>query len=78
MQLQQIPFYYPINTSGIIQAAAAAAGVGPHQNIMIPSGSSSGGQATQAPPSLYYPGVYPGIFQKLNSLFQLNLFYYEF
>ncbi|CAF0809537.1 unnamed protein product [Rotaria sp. Silwood1] len=60
MQLQQIPFYYPINTSGIIQAAAAAAsGVGPPQNIMIPSTSSSAGPATPAPPSIYYPGVYP-------------------
>ncbi|CAF2363792.1 unnamed protein product [Rotaria sp. Silwood2] len=59
MQLQQIPFYYPINTSGIIQAAAAAAsGVGPPQNIMIPSTSSSAGPATSAPHSIYYPGVY--------------------
>jgi hypothetical protein len=58
MQLQQIPFYYPINTSGIIQAAT---GVGPHQNIMIPSAGSSGGPGTQAQPSIYYPGVYTGI-----------------
>jgi hypothetical protein len=62
MQLQQIPFYYPINTSGIIQAAAAAAaaGVGPPQNIMVPSAGSSGGPATSAPHSIYYQGVYSG------------------
>jgi hypothetical protein len=64
MQLQQIPFYYPINSQGIIQAA----GVGPHQNIMIPSGSSSSGQGTSAPPPIYYSGVYAGIFQKIFSL----------
>jgi hypothetical protein len=58
MQLQQIPFYYPINTQGIIQAAAAAAGVGPPQNIMIPSAGSSAGPGTSAPPSIYYQ--YPG------------------
>jgi hypothetical protein len=62
MQLQQIPFYYPINTPGLIQAAAAAAGVGPPQNIMIPSANSSGGPGTSAQPSIYYPGMYPGIF----------------
>jgi hypothetical protein len=66
MQLQQIPFYYPINTPGIIQAAAAAAaGVGPPQNIMIPSANSSGGPNSQAQPSIYYPGVYPGMLKKL-------------
>jgi hypothetical protein len=59
MQLQQIPFYYPINSS-VIQAAAAAAGVGPPQNIMISSGGSSGGPGTSGPHSIYYQGVYPG------------------
>jgi hypothetical protein len=62
MQLQQMPFYYPLNTPGLIQAAAAAAaGVGQPQNIMIPSAGSSAGQTTSAPPSIYYQGVYPGI-----------------
>jgi len=69
MQLQQIPFYYPINTSGIIQAAAAAAGVGPPQNIMIPSAGSSGGPATSAPHSIYYQGVYSGKNKKKSFLF---------
>jgi hypothetical protein len=68
MQLQQIPFYYPINTSGIIQAA----GVGPPQNIMIPSAGSSGGPATQAPPSIYYPGIYTGI-NKIKSVFFFSI-----
>ena len=59
MQLQHVPFFYP---QSIIQAAAAAAaGVGPPQNIMIPSAGSSGGPTAQAPPSIYYQGVYPGI-----------------
>ncbi|CAF4917233.1 unnamed protein product, partial [Rotaria magnacalcarata] len=59
MQLQQIPFYYPINTPGIIQTAAtAASGVGPPQSIMIPSTSSSAGPATPAAQSIYYPGIY--------------------
>jgi hypothetical protein len=72
MQLQQIPFYYPINTSGIIQAAAAAAaGVGPPQNIMIPSTGSSAGPNTSAPPSIYYQGMYAGINKQRN----LFLFY---
>jgi hypothetical protein len=61
MQLQQIPFYYSVNTpGGLIQAAAA---VGQHQNIMIPSASSSAGQATQGLPPIHYAGVYPGKFK---------------
>jgi hypothetical protein len=52
MQLQQIPFYYhPVNTSGLIQAAA-----GQPQNIMISSANSSGGPGTP----LHYTGVYAG------------------
>jgi hypothetical protein len=73
MQLQQMPFYYPINTS-LIQAAAAATGVGPPQNIMISSGGSSGGQATAGPHSIYYQGVYPGKKIKQSFSFQLNFF----
>lgn len=66
MQLQQIPFFYPINTQGMIQSAAVtASGVGPAQNIIIPSTNSSGGPATQAPHSMYYPGVYPGMFESV-------------
>jgi hypothetical protein len=59
MQLQQIPFYYQMNPSGMIQAAAA---VGQHQNIMIPSGSSAAGPNPQGLPSLHYPGIYAGRF----------------
>jgi hypothetical protein len=52
-----MPFYYSVNSSGLIQAAAA---VGQHPNIMIPSASSSGGPATPGLSSLHYAGVYPG------------------
>ncbi|CAF1038237.1 unnamed protein product [Rotaria sp. Silwood1] len=55
MHLQQIPFYYSVNSSGMIQAAAA---VGQHQNIMIPSTSSSTGSSTPVMPPLHYAGVY--------------------
>ncbi|CAF4341956.1 unnamed protein product, partial [Adineta steineri] len=55
MQLQQIPFYYPVNASGLIQATA---GVGQPQNIMIPSASSSAGQASSGLPPLHYTSVY--------------------
>ncbi len=55
MQSQQIPFYYDsVNTSGIMQAAAAG---GLSRNIMIPTGSSSGA-ATPGLPSFHYPGAY--------------------
>ena len=61
MQLQQIPFYYPVNSSGMIQAAT---GVGQPQNIMIPSAGSSAGPTTQGLPSFHYhPGVYAGTFK---------------
>ena len=63
MQLQQIPFYYPINTSGLIQAAAAHC-VGQPQNIMIPSASSSGGQLHRSTFNIL-SRVYPG---KLNTI----------
>ncbi len=59
MQLQQIPFYYPVNASGIIQAAANA---GQPHNIMIPSASSSAGQASSGLHPLHYAGVYAGKF----------------
>ncbi len=73
MQLPPIPVYYNINPSGIIQTA----GVGPHQNIMIPSTGSSGGQATQVPSSIYYPGVYPGT-NRTKFKFRLFELYFSF
>ncbi len=60
MQLQHIPFYYP----GLIQAATAAGGVGPPQNIMMTSAGSSMGPTTPGPSSLYYSGMYQGINRK--------------
>lgn len=70
MQLQQIPFYYPINTQGIIQATATSAqSVGPPQSIMIPSTNSSAGPGTSAPPPIYYPGVYTGIIETIYYFF---------
>ena len=56
MQLPQMPYYCPINAQGIIQAG----GVGPPQNIMVSSGTSSAGQMMSAPTSYYYPGSYTG------------------
>lgn len=71
MQLQQIPFYYPINTQGIIQAS----GVGPPQNIMISSTNSSGGPGTPAPTPLYYQGVYSGGTFAEHPVFLANIYF---
>ena len=57
MQLQQIPIYYSMNAAGMIQSAGT---VGQPQNIMIPTGSSTGGPPTSAASPLYYTGLYPG------------------
>ena len=40
MQLQQIPFFYSVNSQGLIQAANPN---GQPQNIMIPTASAAGG-----------------------------------
>jgi hypothetical protein len=60
MPLQQIPFYYQVNPSGLIQATNAA---GQPQNIMISSANSSTGQVTPGLTPLHYGGVYAGKFQ---------------
>jgi hypothetical protein len=59
MQLQQIPFYYPFNASGLIQATTAS---GQPQNIMISSGNSSAGPTTPGLHPFHY-GVYTGKFK---------------
>jgi hypothetical protein len=53
MQLQPIPFYYPVNTPGIIQTAAAS-GVGPPHNMVITQAGSSAGPVASGPPPMYY------------------------
>jgi len=60
MPLQQIPFYYQVNPSGLIQATNAA---GQPQNIMISSANSSTGQVNPGLTPLHYGGVYAGKFQ---------------
>jgi hypothetical protein len=57
MQMHSVPFYYSVNAQGLIQATPAT---GHPQNIMIPSGSSSAGQATPGMPPLQYAGIYTG------------------
>ena len=57
MQLQQIPFYYQVNSQGIVQAAGT---VGQHQNIMIQSAGAAGGPNAQGLPPLHYQSVYAG------------------
>ena len=62
MQLQPLSLYCPINSQGIIQGPT----VGPGQNIMVPSTSSTGPVAS-APGPYYYPGVYQGIISFIES-----------
>lgn len=71
MHLQQIPFYYPMNTSGLIQAAT---GVGQPQNIMIPSTNSSAGSATPGLPPIHYAGIYAGKFNEMKYLLTMIIF----
>ncbi len=60
MPLQQIPFYYQVNPSGLIQTTA---GVNQPQNIMISSANSSTGQVTSGLTPIHYGGIYAGKFQ---------------
>ena len=57
MSLPQIPFYYQMNPSSLIQTAA---GVGQPQNIMISSANPSGGSMTSGPTPYHFSAVYPG------------------
>lgn len=60
MPLQQIPFYYQVNPSGLIQTTNAA---GQPQNIMISQANSSAGSVNPGLTPLHYGGVYAGKFQ---------------
>ena len=62
MQLPQIPFYYQVNPSGLIQTTNAA---GQPQNIMISPANSSAGSVTQGLTPLHYGSVYAGKFQQI-------------
>lgn len=57
MHLQQVPFYYQMSPSGLIQATTA---VGQPQNIMIPATNTATGSNTPGIPAIHYPGVYAG------------------
>jgi hypothetical protein len=69
MQLQQIPFYYQVNSQGMVQAAGT---VGQHQNIMIPSASAAGGPNAQGLTPLHYQSVYAGRL-KCNKIYFISI-----